>query len=70
MLKNFLEGCVNTEVELNQDELSILINNMTEMDIREIAADNLSDSMAYNLTLEELVSWYRYFLASVENENN
>ena len=76
MLKEMFENMMKLEefniwVGLNfvdREDLEIVIDNMNELELRELAADEMSEHAAYTVSLGQLVEWYSSYKLGLINE--
>lgn len=69
MLRELFENMMKTE-ELNKwiglnfverKDLEVIVEGMNELELRELAAAEMGDHVAYTVSVEQLVEWYSSF---------
>ena len=71
MFREILEKCVNEEVKIHKDKniLAIVVDNMTELQLRGLAEPEIGTTNAWSANIDELVQWYNsYKIGLINNE--
>jgi len=77
MLREMLEKVIGEEIEQNkltganfiqEDSLAIIVDDMNEMQLRKLAANEMGEHVAYTVSIEQLKEWYDSFRLGLIND--